>query len=1132
MSESVVIEIREPGRAARRITIDRVIEVGRDCDGVMLADTSVSPRHLKLVASPVALSLVDLGSSGGTFVNGRRIEGRAILDVGDIIRLGTTEIEVVASPSVVWRRPEPFAARANQETIPAPRKPQSGQARAPDVVSRLSNRVFLGPIPKPGQPVFRNYTELPRCLPISAWHTIRVISVLVYLALVAGLFIRPAGALFTFFKVVVPLLPILFFVAPGLWRNICPLAAVNQAPRVLGFTRGFTAPKWLRRYGFIIALVLFFGITSARIAVFNTDGQATGVLLAVTIGNAFLAGSFFKGKSGWCSSICPLLPLQRAYGQTPFVTVPNSHCQPCVGCTKNCYDFKPQVAYQADMHDTDSGWVYPRKLFAAALPGFVLGFFTLASSSDLTTAHIYERLAMYFLGGIASFYILEAMLPLTSGTLTALYPAVAINIFYWYAGVVLADSFHTVTGISIPWVRWPIRAIILALTIIWITRTYAAGRRFQQESSGGPALVQVGRAAARALASKARRSMAQVRFLPGDTPADAEIGTSLLEAAERAGQKIEAGCRMGVCGADPVAVIDGMDGLTPPDEDELNTLRRLGYAANTRMACCARVTSGSVKVALTPEPGGPAGVGRRSAPYDRTIQSVVVIGNGIAGVTAADFLRRGHPDCEIHLVGSEAQVLYNKMGIYRLVYGRSAMQGLYLLAESWYDEHGITAWLNTFATQIDLAARRVRLGTGDTLYYDRLILATGSSSLVPALKGFGRPGTFVMREAADAMAIRSYAQQHGARRAVVAGGGLLGLEAAYALLELGLHVTVVERGERLLARQFDARCSEFVQAHFRALGIDFRCGTEGATLRGNGRISTLILKDGTSLPCDIFLAAVGIRPNTGLAAAAGIAVNRGVLVDDRMQASVPWVFAAGDVAEHNGMNLGLWPVAARQAEVAAINALGGDERMAAELPMTMIKGVGLELATVGQLEPGPGGEVIAVENRGMPSYRRLVVAGGHVVGATVLGHHPQDLAAATNAVRQHLALDDTARAAAQAGDWSVLAVQRQPVGATRAVLSQRPHQPTGLAMRFLRYTGRWRDDKAAEEAREGDRPRGGRYVAILLNGCNGPPRPRGAEPGRWPSTTRRSTSWGGSPSTTSTRDASRSSSPTRSGSSS
>ena len=163
---------------------------------------------------------------------------------------------------------------------------------------------------------------------------------------------------------------------------------------------------------------------------------------------------------------------------------------------------------------------------------------------------------------------------------------------------------------------------------------------------------------------------------------------------------------MGVCGADPVAIMEGGGCLTQPDEDEQNTLRRLGFADSTRMACVARVQSGPVTVALKPEPGTP----RASAvtAYDRSIVSVVVLGNGIAGVTAADFLRRGHPECEIHVVGAESHVHYNRMGISRLVFGRSAMQGLYLLPEQWYDDHQVVAWLNTRASRIDTAAKRVR----------------------------------------------------------------------------------------------------------------------------------------------------------------------------------------------------------------------------------------------------------------------------------------------------------------------------------------------------------------------------------------------------------------------------------------
>jgi hypothetical protein len=197
--------------------------------------------------------------------------------------------------------------------------------------------------------------------------------------------------------VIVPLFPLLIFVAPGLWRNICPLAAANQLPRVLGFGRGRTVPDWLRNRSYSIAAVSFFGIVAARFSGLDDNRTAMGVVLGVVVVLAFAGGVVFKGKSGWCSSFCPLLPLQRAYGQTPMVTVPNSHCPTCVGCAKNCYDFKPRAAYLAD---PDPRWSAPRKLFAAALAGFVLAFFTLAVRPDTSTPQMYGLLMLFVLVGV------------------------------------------------------------------------------------------------------------------------------------------------------------------------------------------------------------------------------------------------------------------------------------------------------------------------------------------------------------------------------------------------------------------------------------------------------------------------------------------------------------------------------------------------------------------------------------------------------------------------------------------------------------------------------------------------------------------------------------------------------------
>ena len=131
-------------------------------------------------------------------------------------------------------------------------------------------------------------------------------------------------------------------------------------------------------------------------------------------------------------------------------------------------------------------------------------------------------------------------------------------------------------------------------------------------------------------------------------------------------------------------------------------------------------------------------------------------------------------------------------------------------------------------------------------------------------------------------------------------------------------------------------------------------------------LESAVLKDGRELPCQLFLGAIGIRPNIELAKEAGIAVNRGVLVDDRMETSVPGVFAAGDVAEHSGLVLGLWPIAAKQGEVAAVNALGGDERLQSDVPACILKGAGIELSSIGQVEPGPDDELVVIDNPAAP----------------------------------------------------------------------------------------------------------------------------------------------------------------------
>ena len=865
-----------------------------------------------------------------------------------------------------------------------------------------------------GVTAFPNYTQIPARLPIGAWQALRALSLLGAIGLAVALVVAPDDGLYVLWRIVIPALPLVWLVVPGLWRNLCPLSASNQTPRVLGLSKALSAPAWLKEYGFVIAAGLFILFVSLRKVGLDDSGPASALLLLGALAGGFAGGMLLKGKSGWCSSICPLLPIQRLYGQTPYKLVANSHCAPCVGCTKSCYDFNPRAAYLADLHDPDPYWGGYRKLFAAAFPGLVLAFFTLPEARGGTEiASLYGQLALYLAGSVAIFFALDSLLKVSSHKLTALSAATGFSLFYWHA--------------SDPWgepAMWAARGIAIVLAAGWLVRTYAKERAFAAQAGAAvpapSAAPVIDLAASRSMASHRALTTGapEVAFEPEGKRVVAKPGMTLLEAAEAGGLPIESGCRMGVCGADPVCVSEGMEHLSPISDDERSTLDRLGLADTTRMACCARV-SGPVTMKLTPEkPSKPTLSRIAQFTYDRSVERVVVLGNGIAGVTAADHVRRRHPLAEIDLVADEPHHLYNRMGIARLIYGRSAMQGLYLNPDAWYDEHAVTPWLNTRARSIDRIRQTVELGTGESLRYDRLILATGSRSFVPAIDGFGGPGSFVLRTAEDALGLRAFTQRNGAATAVVAGGGLLGLEAAYALHKLGLRVTVLERGDRLLRRQLDARASALLHAYLEGLGLAILCDAETAAVEGDGRVRMAHLADGRGVEADVFLAAAGISPNAELARAAGLAVNRGVLVDERMRTQDHAILAAGDVAEHAGRVHGLWPVAVAQAEVAADNAVGGRKEYRGSVPFTMLKVVGVELTSVGRFEEQATDEVIVLEEPG-GRYRKLVIEDGRIVGAILLGHSAE-VAAVRTAIDRGFPVGGVMDAL-RAGRWTALA---------------------------------------------------------------------------------------------------------------
>jgi ferredoxin len=501
-------------------------------------------------------------------------------------------------------------------------------------------------------------------VPRTAWLAIRAVTIAAAPSLIGALFADPTWALSIFWGIFIPLAPLLFFLAPGLWRNICPLAAVNQIARVFRFSRGLTLPRPLVEHGYLIPVVMLFGLIPARRVLFNTSGPAVGALLLGVGALAFFGAIALKGKSGWCSTFCPLLPVQRIYGQTPFAIVRNSHCEPCLGCAKNCFDFNPQVAQFADLYDDNPVRPAYRKLFVGAFPGLVLAYFTVGNHGVLRT---YELFAIVVLASAGLFLLLDSVVRISTATIPTLFAAAALNVYYWYSFPRLAQRLAHAQS---DWWVWGSRSAIAVLSLIWVAWTLRSEERFLEvaASVGG---VRLGAGAVSALRDSA--AAADVTVLPQQRRIAVDAGATLLEVIEKDGLSIEAGRRMSMCGADPICVLDGADSLSPIGDDERSTLERLGLADSTRMACCARVR-GPVSISLTPErriAAAGAGPAEGVAPG---IERVVIVGNGIAGTTAADYVRRRHGTCSIDLVAREEHFLYNRMAISRLVYGRSAMQ--------------------------------------------------------------------------------------------------------------------------------------------------------------------------------------------------------------------------------------------------------------------------------------------------------------------------------------------------------------------------------------------------------------------------------------------------------------------------
>ncbi len=396
------------------------------------------------------------------------------------------------------------------------------------------------------------------------------------------------------------------------------------------------------------------------------------------------------------------------------------------------------------------------------------------------------------------------------------------------------------------------------------------------------------------------------------------------------------------------------------------------------------------------------------------VRTVIVVGNGAAGLEAARSVRSQLPDAEIHLYSREKYPFYSRLFLTPYLAGEKSREELFVFPENWYRENRIVQHLGEEVTEIIPQEREI-LTSDDVWRYDRLILCNGARAFRPHLVGEEKTGVFALRNLDDADAILNFLPR--CQKAVVIGGGILGLEAAGAFARRGLQVDVLELGRTLMPRQLDERGAQLMTEILARKGISIHTHADAVEILGGDRVTGVRLRDGRTVSADLILLSVGIWPEVTLAEEAGLKVNRGIVVNDYLQTSDPFIFAAGDVAEHRGKIYGLWFTSSEQGRIAGQNAAGSENIYTGSVPSAILKVIDVQLTSLGQFVARHDDEEEIVGGDG--DYRKLVVKDGLIIGAIVFGDN-QLGAAIERLMKKKQLLDRNILSALRQGEWQEL----------------------------------------------------------------------------------------------------------------
>ncbi len=367
-------------------------------------------------------------------------------------------------------------------------------------------------------------------------------------------------------------------------------------------------------------------------------------------------------------------------------------------------------------------------------------------------------------------------------------------------------------------------------------------------------------------------------------------------------------------------------------------------------------------------------------------EKIVIIGASGAGMSAAAEIRKRNEKCELTIISKEDVKGYYRPQLSKMLGNESIDVGsLEIKNDKWLKDKNIKLLLNKLVTHVDVKDKKVILSDKEELDYTTLIIASGAEVFVPPFAGRDKNGVFTLRYAKDSKAIREYAKDK--KTGAVIGGGVLGLEIANELKNLGLNVTVVEVADRILPRQLDPEASKILEDIVKKVGIIFKKGIGTKEITGDSMVKGILLDNGETVDADVVVVSTGVRANSSIAEENGIEIKRAIVVNNKMETSVDRVYACGDCAEYNGINYALWSEAIEQGKTAGINASGGNYIYNTIIPSTTLNAFGTKVFSIGDVGSDPNTEYETYEEFDGNNFKKLyfknkILAGGILIGDT------------------------------------------------------------------------------------------------------------------------------------------------------